>query len=163
MLLRLFIGLFLLFTGWQLVSCQGCGPSNESLLTLSIQASVPFRVDTVYGAGATGKLLQNPAQASPSQFTFYQLPVNLNADSTRYILRIDGRQETVTVFYRRKFYYKSRQCGYVYDLFSPDFDMRRQARTTRGRVTDVAYSQNSFDGGFLRSSNETGIRLAIML
>ena len=162
MLSRLLSGLLLLFGFLQLVACQDCGPNNEPLLTLTLQSKTPFRVDTLYGAGATGKLLQDTQQSAANQF--YRLPLNLNADSTRYVLRIDGKQEAITVFYQRNFYYRSRQCGYVYDLLSPSQDIRRQARTTRGQVGAVEYSQNSFDGAFLHQArSETGVRLTVTL
>lgn len=161
---RPLIVLSLLFACFQLVSCQDCGPDDEPLLTLSVQANIPFQVDTVYGSGATGRLLNYSKQLAASRYAFFQLPLNLNADSTRYVLSIDGKQEAVTVFYQRKFYYKTRQCGYVFDLLSPVRDVRRQAQTTRGRVETVDYLQNSFNGGFLRTARSTtGIRLAITL
>lgn len=162
MLSRLLTGLCLLIACFQLAACEDCGVREEPLLSLNIGAGKPFRVDTIYGADATGKLLQDTKQPTPNQFFYYQLPLNLNADSTRYVLSIDGKQEAITVFYKRNFYYKSRQCGYVVDLQSAGVQ-KQQARTTRGRIGSVVYRQNSFDGRFLRPSTPTGIQLAISL
>jgi hypothetical protein len=149
-------------------SCQDCGPTDEPILTLTLQSQTTFRIDTLYGIGATGQPALETQFSnglkSPAQYATFQLPLNLNADSTRYALLIDGHLETITVFYVRDFYYRNNTCGYVFDLKPRAIDLLQNARTTRGKVATITYTQNSFDGRFLRSStSETGIQLGISL
>ncbi len=155
--------LILIVISVTLCACEDCGPTDEPTLYLTIQSQIPFRVDTLYGLGATGQFAGRPDFSSTAISNYQLLPLNLNADSTRYALTIDGRSATITVYYRRNFYYKNPQCGYVFDLQSPSSDIRRQARTTRGTIASVKYAQNLFDGGFLRSGTDTGIHLSIQL
>jgi hypothetical protein len=163
MLPRLFTTISIWVACFCLVSCEDCGPNDEPFLRLNIQASAPFKVDTVYGLGAVSKSSVFVKQPSDSQFATYELPLNLNADSTQYIVSINGRQEAITVFYQRKFYYRSRGCGYVFDLYPPALPGQLQAKTTRGRVNNVTYTQNNFRGELLRAGQDTGIRMQLTL
>jgi hypothetical protein len=147
-----------------LTGCEDCGLTDEPSLLLNIQSQTAFRIDTLYGIGAVGKLLQTVSSLPTGQYTSWQLPLNLNADSTRYVLRIDGRMEAVTVFYKRNFYYRNRHCGYVFDLEKPATNRSQQAQTTRGKILSVDYRQNSFNSSFLRpATSTTGMYLSISL
>ena len=152
---------FLLFISFLvLLACEDCGPTDEPILTLAIQSQMPIQIDTQYGVGAVGRLLQKVNLQSNS----FQLPLDLNADSTRYILLMDGHSEAITVFYKRDFHYRSNMCGYVFDLEKPDAPFTQQAKTTRGKVVSIGYTQNSFNAGFLRqATSTTGIQLVINL
>ncbi|MBC8156484.1 MAG: hypothetical protein H7Z72_26680 [Bacteroidetes bacterium] len=145
-------------------ACQDCGPTDEPNLFLTIQSPTAFRVDTLFGVGATGRLPTTFTALPAQQSATYLLPINLNADSTQYTLRIDGREERIKVYYRRSFYYKSQKCGYVFDLFPPSSNVAQQARTTRGRITSITYRQNLFNGSLMSpASIETGVQLNITL
>ena len=157
---------FLLSLGGSLVivlalwSCENCGPSAEPLLGLSLQSTTSARLDTVYSPDTRKPLPAQPySTTGVTMSRQLVLPINLNADSTRYIFRLSGRQDTVTVFYRRDFLYKNRTCGYVLNLIDPK---SRQALTTRGTVGYVYYADNR-DGSFLGGRQDTGISLTIRL
>ncbi|GAB4028514.1 hypothetical protein [Spirosoma gilvum] len=145
-------------------SCEDCGPSDEPILTLQLSAQTAFQIDTLYGIGATGKPVQPFSSKASGPYVIFQLPINLNADSTRYAFVIDKHLETITVYYKRNFYYKNGTCGYVFDLYPSATDPLRNVQLTRGKVDNIYYTQNSFNGGFLRpATSETGIQLSISL
>lgn len=144
-----------------LVSCENCGPTAEPVATLSILTPTATRFDTVY---APGSLRPLPTQQYSTTATVnsHQLtvPVNLTADSTRYVVQFSGRRDTITVFYQRKTDYRNRNCGYVLELYAP---LRGpSARVSRGRVTSVGYIQNR-SGTLLSSSQNTSIYLSVGL
>lgn len=144
-----------------LVSCENCGPTSEPVATLFIQTAAPTRFDTVY---APGSLRPLPTQQYSTTATLnsHQLtvPVNLTADSTRYVVQLSGRRDTLTVFYQRKTNYRNRNCGYVLELYAPANGPT--ARISRGRVTSVDYRQNR-TGTFLSGSENTSIYLSVGL
>ncbi len=90
---------------------------------------------------------------------FATVPLNLNADSTRYVFESSGRRDTLTVFYTRDFTYKDRKCGYVLELTPPK---GQQARTTRGTISYVSFMPNR-DRTFLGTEQDTSIQLSIRL
>ncbi|MFD2570913.1 DUF6452 family protein [Spirosoma soli] len=155
-----FIHLLAALSLLSLYSCENCGPSAEPSLILSFQTNTRQKIDTLYAIGS-----QKPVPAQPYSTTALTtgtqlaLPLNLNADSTRYVFRIDGQRDTVTVFYERRFAYRNRKCGYVLDLYQPK---GKSARTTRGTIPYVSYLQNR-DGAFLSSSQNTQVQLSVRL
>ena len=144
-----------------LVSCENCGPTAEPIATLSILTSTATRLDTVY---APGSLRPLPVQQHVRTFSTFShqlnLPVNLTADSTRYVVQFGGQRDTITVFYQRKTDYRNRNCGYVLDLYAPV--KSPTARVSRGRVTSVSYLRNT-NGTFLSSPQNTSIYLSVGL
>ena len=100
--------------------CENCGPSAEPLLSLSLQSLTTIKIDTVYSPDTRQPLPAQPYSVT-SLTTSRQLvlPINLNADSTRYVVRLSGQQDTITVFYKRDFSYRDRKCGYVVNLIDP--------------------------------------------
>lgn len=146
-----------------LTGCENCGPSAEPLLYLNINETAGSTTfDTLYALDGRGPIPPQPYTKSTTLRTGQQLvlPVNLNADSTRYVFRLPGRQDTVTVFYQRKTAYRNRKCGYVLDLYEPERGPK--ARTSRGQVQTVYYLQNR-DASFPGSGQTTSIFLSIRL
>ncbi len=141
-----------------LCSCENCGPIAEPILNLyfgdGTGTKTPF--DTLYALNSRGPILNRPTLSNQ-----LALPINLGADSTRYVFRLAGRQDTVTVHYRRMFAYRNQKCGYVVNLLEPNAPQPK-ARTTRGTVVSVSYIQNR-DGSFGASASNTGIYLSIQL
>ncbi|MBC7569828.1 MAG: hypothetical protein H7319_08865 [Spirosoma sp.] len=140
-----------------LTGCENCGPTAEPLLNLSINTGTQARPDTIFSPDSRNPL---PARPSPTYGIQSGLPVNLTADSTRYVYRLAGRYDTVTVFYQRKTAYRNRKCGYVLDLYEPERGPK--ARTSRGKVESVSYLPNR-NANFLSSSENTSIYLSIRL
>lgn len=143
-------------------SCENCGPTAEPRLLLSLNDSVSGVLDTLYAPNSKGQLPPQPyGNNSPfrtgSQIT---LPINLNADSTQYVFKLRGSQDTVTVYYRRDFSFRNRKCGYVIDLFEPRSGPN--ARASRGRVSNVYYGQNK-NSNFLNPSQDTNIGITVQL
>lgn len=143
------------------VNCENCGPTAEPLVRLSVRPASATRLDTIY---APGSLRPLPAQSYPTPVgsTSHQfvVPINLTADSTRYVVQFGGRRDTITVFYQRKTAYRDHRCGYVLDLYAPP--KGPSARTTSGRVENVTYVQNR-DGNLASGSQDTGIYLSVSL
>ncbi|ADB42275.1 hypothetical protein Slin_6316 [Spirosoma linguale DSM 74] len=143
-----------------LMSCENCGPSREPFLNLSLQLPTPAKVDTIYALDARNPLpKQDLSTSAVTSALWLELPLNLNANQSRYVFQLNGRRDTVTVFYRRSFAYRNQRCGYVLDLYQPD---GTPARTTRGTISNVSYWQNR-DGSFPGGSQQTHIELFIRL
>lgn len=151
-------GIALLSALW---SCENCGPSAEPLTTLHIQTPSLTRLDTVYAPGSLRPLPAQPYSTTAStQYHELILPINLTADSTRYVVQFEGQRDTITVYYRRQTEYKSRNCGYVLDLYEPRTGS--SVRTTRGEVTYVYHVQNK-EVPFPYSDIKTGIFVSVRL
>lgn len=145
-----------------LTGCENCGPSSEPLLYLSLSDTVSTALDTLYAFNSKGPLPAQPYTNNGLLRTGSQivLPVNLNADSTRYAFKRLGRLDTVTVYYRRDFFLQSRKCGYVINLYEPRTGTH--AKTSRGKVQSVSYLQNR-NSTILSGPSNTGIYLQIRL
>ncbi len=143
-------------------SCRRCGTVSEPNMQFSIRSGKPFLLDTLYGAGAVGQLPNPVRPQTGTSFYAYSLPLNLAADSTRYVLRLDGKLETLTLFYKRKFDYRNQECGYVVELLKPENGTT--ARLSRGRVTVAEYVPADYSAiGWGSSRERTNIRLTIEL
>lgn len=144
-----------------LVSCENCGPTAEPLVRLSVRPANATRLDTIYAPGSLrplpSQLSLTPVGSTSRQFI---VPINLTADSTRYVVQFGGRRDTITVFYQRRTAYRNRRCGYVLDLYAPP--KGPSARTTSGRIEHVSYVQNR-DGNLVSGSQDTGIYLSVSL
>lgn len=146
-----------------LIACEDCGPTDEPELRLYVTNDKLFRIDTVYAVGAINALrVGERIQKYTGTYGTLMLPLSLHADSTRYKLRLNGRIETIMVFYRRDFSYKSRKCGYVINLYGPING--RQPTSNIGRVGSVDYRQDKYGtGSFLSSKYPTGSDLMLNL
>lgn len=142
-----------------LIGCEDCGPNDEPQLRLNIQSEKAFQLDTVYATGALTPL-PGPIKAS-GQYGYLQIPLSLQADSTQFRLKVNGRMETLTVYYRRDFSYKSKHCGYVINLYAPS--PGATVKTTIGSVVNLAYYPNSYRTSFLGAGFDTSIDLTLKL
>ncbi|MCE7068100.1 hypothetical protein [Dyadobacter sp. CY326] len=107
--------LFLLVT---LISCEHCGPQKELSLRIDIQRD-SLQLDSVSAIGALDQtVFQQQVSNTTSGFRRLDLPISLLADSTTYIFAYETRTDTLTVFYKRDFYYKD-GCGFVVDAHAP--------------------------------------------
>ena len=144
-----------------LSACENCGPSAEPLLTISFvpqaNATASPMVDTLYSLDSRQALPLRAYQKFPLRSA--TVPLNLNADSTRYVFESGGRRDTLTVFYVRDVGYRNRKCGYVIELIDPK---GKQARTTRGIIDGVFYLRNQ-DRSFFNDASDTSIQLSIRL
>lgn len=160
--MRLLIVLAIL--SFLLAGCDECGPDGEPALDLIIYQTNPFTIDTLYTLDS-----QQPLPSQPYSVTALNsaqqriLPINLNADKTRYVFQISGRKDTLTVFYTLDFAYRNRRCGYVLSVKAPpDKSPDQQVQITRGKIQNVWYMHNQ-DGAFLKESRKSGISLSIRL
>ncbi|TAF97909.1 MAG: hypothetical protein EAZ32_01440 [Cytophagia bacterium] len=111
----LFVGL-----GWLVTSCEVCGINSEPRVQISFSNSstnptnrFPFfrKISIV---GASQEFTESTRESSS-----LSLPLNLNANSTTYILEQALRTDTLTVFYDKVVENKSTKCGYVLDIKQP--------------------------------------------
>ncbi len=146
-----------------LSGCENCGPSGEPTLQVNLTASRTFRLDTVYGVGAVGRLPSSSVQfRDTSRYQTLTLPLSLRADSVRYVFVINGKPEQLTVFYRRDYAYRNKTCGYVLNVYAPT-GKGPQALTTVGTIGSVNYEQNSYQVGVPNPGRESGIGLSLRL
>ena len=144
-----------------LVSCEECGPSAEPLLHLSVAWTTPGKVDTLYALNS-----QNPLPAQPysttgvTSYNGFELPLNLNADNSRYVFLRNGRRDTLTVYYKRDYGYRNTKCGYVLDLAAP---VGQQATITRGTIQSISYLRNNYQRTFFSRATDAGIYLSVQL
>lgn len=136
-------------------SCEDCGVRSEPRLEVNLynRNRTLLRIDTVYAPTAKSAFFKR------SGGSFYA-PLNLNADSTQYVVVVNGQRETLTVRYRRDFSYKSSRCGYVLDLFAPT--NQPNATFPLGRIENASYIQNK-PGNLLNYRQDTGIYLTVSL
>lgn len=145
-----------------LTACENCGPRGEPELTVSFSTAngQVVRIDTAYAPGTNWSTSLTNSLGIKGSGTL-TAPLNLNADSTRYVFRVNGQQSLLTVRYRRYFEYKNEKCGYVLELGPPrNVPQERFATTTVGKIESVTHAPNSFRtlGG-----DESGIWLNIRL
>ncbi len=154
-ILLFFIGSFAIAG---LMGCENCGPSAEPLTTFYINTTTATTLDTVFATGSLRPVSRQEYQTS-DRMTYHRfsLPLNLTTDSTRYVVQLSGKRDTITVFYQRKTAYRNRNCGYVLSLDPP---LRGTGvRVSRGKVTSINYIPNQ-DGSFLgQSATDAGIQL----
>lgn len=133
------------------------------MLQVNLMANRAFRLDTVYGVGAVGKLPNAYVSfRDTAQYQTLSLPLSLLADSVRYVLVINGRPEQLTVFYRRDYSYRNKTCGYVLNTYAPTGN-GPQARTTVGKIDNVVYEQNNYQTGVPSPGRDSGIFLSLRL
>lgn len=156
--LHCFIALFFALGLW---SCEDCGVRGEpkAYITLVSEQQKPFRLDTVFALRSNRPFFLRTSAGSASA-NFYA-PLDLNADSTQYVLLINGQRGILTVRYKREFAYRSSTCGYVVDLKDPK--LSKNATFTLGDAYYVAYVQNTYSRSFLSYGFDTGINLNIRL
>lgn len=156
--LHFFLAFFLAPGLW---SCEDCGVRGEpkAYINLVSAAQTPFRLDTVFALRSNRPFFLRTGAGSASA-NFYA-PLDLNADSTQYVLLINGQRGILTVRYKREFVYRSSTCGYVVDLKDPK--LPKNATFTLGDVYHIAYVQNTYSRNFLSYGVETGINLNIRL
>ncbi|RYF75648.1 MAG: hypothetical protein EOO39_06600 [Cytophagaceae bacterium] len=164
------ISLITLLTG----CLKHCGPAGEPRLQLVISSTTPLAINDVrpLGALASAPVISVPKASSIGQGRSYvqlDLPVNLNADQTQYILTSATRSDTVTVNYRRVFSYEDVDCGYIVNLFprqnrdgSPS-STARIVQTTTGTVESVSFEQTLVYqiAAFYGSGRDTGISVTL--
>lgn len=144
-----------------LVSCEECGISAEPLLNLTVAWTTPGKVDTLYALNS-----QNPLPAQPysttgvTTYNGFQLPLNMNADNSRYVFLRNGRRDTLTVYYKREYAYRNTKCGYTLDLTAP---VGQQATITRGTIQSISYLKNNYQRTFFTRATDAGIYLSVKL
>ncbi len=150
-----------LFALFGLISCEECGPSAEPLLHLNLSWTTPGKVDTLYALNS-----QNPLPAQPylttaaTTYNGFELPLNMNADNSRYVFLRNGRRDTLTVYYKRDYAYRNTKCGYTLDLTAP---VGQQAMITRGVVQSISYMKTNYQRTFFTRATNAGIYLSARL
>lgn len=141
-------------------SCSDCGEREEPKLQVFIKPvnQQAIQIDSAYTLGANWSLSANNLNLQGGNG--FVGPLNINADSTQYILRVNGQRGVLTVRYRREFSFKSEKCGYVIELTPPANRMKDQyTSTTLGKIIYIEYLPNSFQ----TTGNKTFISLSIQL
>lgn len=115
--MKRFYLVFMLWGSMSLYGCETCGVTSEPTLTVATTNGTPMNTTKVRAIGTTKEIV---AQTAFSASTVLTLPINLNANSTTYILEQPTRQDTLTVFYKKRIYNVSTKCGYILDLIEPD-------------------------------------------
>lgn len=166
--------LVLLLTGLSMTlwGCRkNCGPSNEPRLELSIVTTSAVRLTEIYALQTvtTAPALTLPASTSAPNRAYWtlNLPLNLTADKTQYVLVSTARRDTVMVNYRRTFTYEDAECGYVVNILPRLTAAGQQVadsltvQTTTGTVNNLYFLPTTSRTFFTRSS-DTGIYLSLL-
>ena len=172
MLLKLASSLLLLGLAVTLCGCpKNCGPVDEPRLDLNITSQTPSRITDIYAIGGVpGATLStrpyNFSSVTPRLFYQFDLPINQQADQTRYVIVRDTRRDTVTINYRRVFTYEDAECGYIINLTSPTGGLSNPAtypdivQTTMGTVRSLEFIPTQvFRPAFFSQPADAGIRL----
>jgi hypothetical protein len=141
-----------------LIGCtseKGCYDSTETLMMASFNGS-DFRVfDTLYihGVGRDGKgdtLVYDTLASQSKRFT---LPLSLTADSTGFVIRADGFQDTLYIRHSMTLKFLSEYCGFAPEylikslFFTPGIDSVK--------ISDEVVNTNSLQ----KSTNDQNITI----
>lgn len=145
--------------------CFDCGPQRELTASLYInkgqKPAIPLR--RVYALGALDQqIFQKQVEDfnTGNPFPDFTFPISLNADSTTYVFEFETRTDTLTLFYKRDFYYKDK-CGFVTDTQSPG--TWRNNKSTFSEVNVIYQSYLRRDITLMGSNGGEGISVNISL
>ena len=150
---------------------KNCGPFDEPRLELSIVTTSAVRLTEIYALRTVSMApaLTLPASTSAPNRAYWMLnlPLNLTADKTQYVLVSTARRDTVTVNYRRTFKYEDAECGYVVTVLPRLTAAGQQmadsltVQTTTGTVNSL-YFRPTASRTFFTGSSDTGIYLGLL-
>ena len=141
-----FASVLLVSLGWLVAGCEVCGISSEPTLDLNINAATNEKRPFFKKIWVLGSPKDTIAGRQ-----FSRLPLNLNANSTTYIFEQASRTDTLTVFYTKKVFNASKNCGYVLDLEAP-----RTGLTHKSTFKEVQIGYSPFYG-FRGWSSQPGL------
>ena len=155
-----------------LLGCRkNCGPFDEPVLNLTIRATIPFRLTDVYGLGSIAKpatISQLYSTTATREQANLILPINLNANQSRYVLVTNSRRDTVTINYKRAFTYQDADCGYTVTIQPPPGLFKDTApidpalaSATSGKVTSIRFQQTVSGIPFRYPETNTGVDLEL--
>lgn len=158
--LHFFLAFLLALALW---SCEDCGVTTEPRLMVRLSTSKQplFHLDTVFALQTDKAVFRRSGTVPLTSIEQFDVPLNLNADSTQYVFVVNGQRGLLTVRYRREFAYRSERCGYVLELRDPK--KLQNASSSLGKTENITYQTNSFSSGFLYDKRLTGIFLTIQL
>lgn len=139
--MRNLLPLFLIFFGSY--GCSDCGPQKELSASIYINKGKEHVIPLtkVYALGALDQqIFQKQVEDfnTGNPFPSFNFPISLHADSTTYVFEFEIRTDTLTLFYKRDFYYK-KNCGFVTDTQSPG-----TWRTSKSTFSEVNVSYQSY-------------------
>jgi hypothetical protein len=109
--IKLSIGLFLVsFLG----ACEFCSFNEEVQLKTLYSDNIvdkPIFLEII-AEGANKPVVLQRGESLGDIFSKFSLPVNTNADSTRYIFKRENRTDTLTIRYSREFKMEGNDCGF---------------------------------------------------
>ena len=125
---------FCLLAAFLLAACN-----DECLPAYEPELRVLFLLSPNTPAVEVSRIYTPEGREVPFREGNYYLPLSLHTDSVTYVFESPNRSDTLTLFYRRNFYFESRRCGYVVEI-QPRLDGTGDYyRGTFDRV-EVAYS-----------------------
>jgi hypothetical protein len=129
--IKLSIGLFLVsFLG----ACEFCSFKEEVQLKILYSSNIvdkPIFLE-ILAEGANKPVVLQRGDSLGDIFSKFSLPVNTNADSTRYIFKRENRTDTLTIRYKREFKMVGNGCG-----FNVNFDNDEISKNTLEFYADL--------------------------
>lgn len=118
--MNLWLRIFALSAFLFFVQCQRCPPTSEPLFSIQMNSQVPFVIRGITAVGAKSDSSLLPTSAlTLNNYKVVDLPLSLHADSVQYYFDLGNRTDTLTLYYKRDFFY-DKACGFGFDIKSPD-------------------------------------------
>jgi hypothetical protein len=141
-------------------SCKDCGPQQELDARVSISGQ-PSRLNKAQAIGALSQdIFNNLADKELRTTHTFDVPISLHTDSTTYIFEFENRTDTLTIYYKRKFYHKD-GCGFVVDLVESAGDRTYQSTFSKVDVSFQPYVLSERKRFYKRYT--TGIDINVIL
>lgn len=144
-----------------LYGCIDCGPQEELVAGINIYGD-SLKLINVHALGATDQHLFLPLnQLNNNPSGYFDFPISLHADSTTYIFEFENRIDTLTLFYKRVFYYR-KGCGFVVDAEIPD---NYKSYNSTFKKVNVQYTSYIYEGRvtLFNGGGKGGINVGIQL
>jgi hypothetical protein len=130
--------LLILLLSPALYNCTYCGPQQEPAASLQMSGQVS-RLRSLQAVGTLDPdYFKSQVGYEIRDVTYFTLPLSLHADSTTYIFDFQDRMDTLTIYYKREFYYKD-NCGFVMDLAKPSSGSHQKSTFSRVNVSYFPY------------------------
>lgn len=124
-------GIFLLLIAFFFWQCEQCNEEKEVEMEVWFSNfEVPPQWDKIYVVGSEKQVI--PGTIISDQGPSFKLPINTNADSTKYVFQSGATLDTLLISYKRVFDFQSNNCG-----FTLGFENERVIQSPRSLNTSL--------------------------
>lgn len=124
-------GIFLLLIAVLFWQCEQCNEEKEVEMEVWFSNfEVPPQWDKIYVVGSEKQVI--PGTIISDQGPSFKLPINTNADSTKYVFQSGATLDTLLISYKRVFDFQSNTCGFT--LAFEEEDVIRSPRDLKSHI-----------------------------